>query len=532
MVRALHLKQSMHVKIYSADIAGVDAFPVEIEVDVGGGLPGYHLVGLPTTAVSEGRVRVRSALVNSGYDIPARKITVNLAPAEVRKDTSAFDLPIALAILAGLGFIPKEKFDGILVMGELSLDGYLRPCRGALPIALLAKEMGVHKLIVPSENGSEAALCPGVEVYEGRSLSEIEGFFNGVRELPRAKMGEFRQPKIQPPDLEDVRGQQGTKRALCVAAAGGHNLLMVGPPGSGKSMLAHRLPGILPQMTVREALECTKIYSVSGLLNRADMMQMRPFRSPHHTISTAALLGGGSNPRPGELSLAHNGVLFLDEVLEFNRSSLEALRQPLEEKKITICRIKQTVAFPADVLLVLALNPCPCGHLGDSLKTCVCSDNRISRYRNKLSGPLLDRIDLQLEVPRLTYEELKNAGKGENTASVRQKVEQARTIQRFRFRREGENSIQKNSQMNVTHLKQYCFLEDRTEKILKKGVDRLGLSVRAVHRIIKVSRTIADLEEKEKILPEHVAEAIRYRSLDWEYQTSKGKNSGKMRWAS
>ena len=508
----------MHVKIHSADIAGIDAFPVEIEVDVGGGLPGYHLVGLPTTAVSEGRVRVRSALVNSGYRVPARKITVNLAPAEVRKDTSAFDLPIALAILAGLEAIPKESFSGVLVMGELSLDGHLRPCRGALSVAMLAKERGFHTLIVPRENGPEAALCPGVSVLLAESLVEVEGHFNRRRELRRATPKRDQRP-LEGPDIQDVRGHFQTKRALCVAAAGGHNVLMVGPPGSGKSMLAHRLPGLLPEMSVDEALECTKIYSVAGIRSGEGMLSQRPFRAPHHTISTAALLGGGSTPRLGEMSLAHNGVLFLDEVLEFRRGSLEALRQPLEEKRITISRVKQSVTFPADVMLVFALNPCPCGHLGDPMKTCVCSAGQISRYRNKLSGPLLDRIDLQVEVPRLTYDALKNSQAGEDTATLRQRVEGARERQVVRFEK-GEKgyagAVRRNAQMDVNHLKRYCKLTEKSEGLLRRGVERLGLSVRAVHRIMKVARTIADLEGVDSIGPRHIGEAIRYRSLDWE----------------
>lgn len=508
----------MHVRILSADLIGIDAYLVEIEVDVGGGLPGYHLVGLPATAVTEGRVRVRSALVNSGFELPARKITVNLAPAEVRKDTSAFDLPIALAVLAGLEQIPGPGLGEVMALGELSLDGTVRPVRGVLSIAMFARKNGVRCLIVPKANGSEACLVSGLDVRVAGHLSEVVEFIRGERELgvPKAKAVASGQRSV--PDLSEVRGQQSAKRALEVAAAGGHHLLMVGPPGSGKSMLAHRIAGLMPPMTVDEALECTRIYSVAGLANGCALMKVRPFRAPHHTISNAGLVGGGHEPRPGELSLAHNGILFLDEVLEFRRCALESLRQPLEEKRITITRARATVCYPADILLTLALNPCPCGHQGDPGRTCVCSTKQVNRYQSRLSGPLLDRIDLHVEVPRLNYEELAGGSSGETSSQVRDRVIRARRLQLERLATgpsDGRTGPRCNGQMGLDLLRIHCRTDRSGQALLKRASGQLCFSARAIHRVLKVARTVADLEGSDEIRAQHVAEAVRYRALDW-----------------
>lgn len=513
----MHVHACMHVKIKSAEVKGIDAFPVEIEVDVGGGLPGYHLVGLPATSVSEGRVRIRSALSNSGFDLPSRRITVNLAPAEMRKDTAAFDLPIALAVLAGMELLPRESLEGVMALGELSLDGKLRPVRGALPMAIHARESKARCLVVPKENGPEAALVAGLDVRISGHISEVVSFIKNEVSLPAAMMSRTEEHEPLEKDLAEVKGQKAAKRALEVAAAGGHHLLMVGPPGSGKSMLARRLGGLLPPMTFEEALECTKIYSVSGISGKRSLMEHRPFRAPHHTISDAGLVGGGSGPRPGELSLAHNGVLFLDELLEFRRSALEALRQPLEDRYITITRAKSSVVFPADVMLVVALNPCPCGHLGDPRRTCVCSSKQVAAYQSRLSGPLLDRIDIQVEVPAVTYEELDLRPLGESSNEVRTRVEAARNVQIQRFKRLGDNGRRAhtcNAQMTLSQINRYCELNEPGHRLLGRAVDRLGLSARAVHRIQKVARTIADLEAEESIHERHVAEAVGYRALD------------------
>jgi magnesium chelatase family protein len=518
----------MHVRIHSADIAGIDAFSVEIEVDIGGGLPGYHLVGLAATAVSEGRVRVRSALINSGFELPARKITVNLAPAEVRKDTAAFDLAVALAVLGGLGIVDPTRFERVMVVGELALDGTLRPVEGVLPVAALAHKNNFRTLIVPQGNGAEGALVQGLDVREAVNLNQVVSFFRGQEELAKCEtaVGQARRFQGRPPDLCDVRGQKAAKRALEVAAAGGHNLLMVGPPGSGKSMLAHRLAGLLPAMTFAEALESTRIYSVCGLLERGRLLPERPFRAPHHTISTVGLVGGGTPPQPGELSLAHNGVLFLDEVLEFRRSCLEALRQPLETKVIHITRSKHRVSFPADVMLVMALNPCPCGHLGDPGRTCICSDRQIANYRNRLSGPLVDRVDLHIEMTRPSYTQLTETQTGEHSERVRQRVEHARARQMRRLEAENRHRplarwIRCNAQMEAHQLEKHCRLETPAENLLQRAAERLGLSARAVHKVLKVAQTIADLDQAETIASAHVAEAVRYRSLDWLHQGGK-----------
>ncbi len=504
----------MNVKILSADLFGVEAYPVEVEVDVGPGLPGYHLVGLAATAVSEGRVRIRAALRNTGFSLPARKITVNLAPAEIRKDTTAFDVPIALAVLAGLDLLPRDCLKGVMAVGELGLDGRVRPVRGALSVALTARRCGAKLLLVPEANGPEAALVEDLEVRTLPSLADAVAFLRGEATLAPAVQAARRRPSRPSPDLSDVRGQHGAKRALELAAAGGHNLLMVGPPGSGKSMLARRLATILPSLSKEEALDCTQIYSVAGLLDGSGLVQTRPFRAPHHTVSTAGLVGGGPQPRPGELSLAHNGVLFLDEILEFRRQTLEALRQPLEDKTITVTRAKASVRFPARITLVAAMNPCPCGYLGDPTRACVCSAGQVARYRARLSGPLLDRFDIQVRVPRLTFDELSQAPSSETSLQVRERVEAARRAQADRFADMG--GLEVNADMAAADLGRFVGLDDAGRKLLARSVEQMGLSARAVHRMLKVARTAADLDGSAEVCAHHVAEAVSFRSLDWD----------------
>ncbi len=505
----------MLAKVLSGALLGIDAYPVEVEVDIAQGLPQFATVGLPEGAVKESKDRVKSALKNSGYEFPARRITINLAPADIRKDGTAFDLPMAVGILLATGAIRHPRPGRFLLMGELSLDGRIKPVRGTLPIAVAARRWEIAGLILPAENAMEGAIVDGLPVFGVRELGEVVDFLAGERELEpcRVDLADLFSAAARPAeDFAEVRGQQHVKRALEVAAAGAHNLLMVGPPGSGKTMLARRIPGILPAQSFDEALETTKIHSVAGLLSgQTALVASRPFRAPHHTISDAGLIGGGAVPRPGEVSLAHNGVLFLDELPEFKKNVLEMLRQPLEDGQVAISRAAMALTYPASFMLVAAMNPCHCGHLGDPTHECSCTPLMIRRYRSRLSGPLLDRIDLHVEVPRVPHRELADPVDGEPSTAIRARVETARQLQRERLAAFG---LHANANMAARHIRKFCPLDDAGQKLLELVTDRLGLSARSYSRILKVARTIADLAGEEQIRQPHLAEAIQYRGLD------------------
>ncbi len=505
-------------RINSCGLMGIDGFTVTVETDISNGMPAFEIVGLPDATVREAKERVRAAIKNTGFKFPAKRVIINLAPASQRKGGSGYDLPISVSILNATEQLPLEDADTTAFIGEVSLDGTICSVAGILPMVISSYKNGFKRIFVPADNANEAAVIDGVEIYPASSLKDIANHLLGIKKIPPHKVdleGYFAAQAETALDFCDVKGQENVKRALEIAAAGNHNVLMIGSPGSGKTMLAQRMPGILPDLTFDESLEVTKIHSIAGALPKnAPLIMSRPFRSPHHTVSASGLSGGGTTPKPGELSLAHNGILFLDELPEFRRDALEILRQPLEDGEVTISRVNGSATYPCNIMLIASMNPCKCGYLGDSRHQCTCTPASVNRYRSKISGPLLDRIDIQVEVASVDYDDLSSVKKGDTSAEIKERVNRTRKVQLERYK--GLN-IYSNSQLTAGMLEEFCPLGETENAVLKAAFDNLGLSARAHSRILKVARTIADLEGEEKISVNHIAEAIQYRSLDRKY---------------